>query len=116
MSLAHLLVYTTTLFGLAWVVGHAKVSLPLRLWLADRGKFAVILVELIECPGCFGFWAGGIAGTLLAPHIGHPGWQGRLLVSVVASFYTAGANVLLAKICGLAPGGLTSTNDGEVIT
>lgn len=108
-----LAIYTLAAFGLAWVVGHAKVSLRPRAWLAERGRAGVFVVELLECPGCFAIWSGGLAGTLLAPHLGYPGWRGRLLVSFVLSFYTAGANIVLASMTGIASP--ASENEDEVI-
>lgn len=112
-SLTALAVYTLAAFGLAWVVGHAKVSLRPREWLAERGRVGVFVVELLECPGCFSVWSGGLAGTLLAPHLGYPGWRGRLLVSFVLSFYTAGANVVLASVTGLVSA--SNTDNDEII-
>jgi hypothetical protein len=50
--------------GLAWIVGHSAISLPLRTALHRRSPF---LVELLECPGCFGFWTGLAVGLVQDP-------------------------------------------------
>lgn len=65
--------YVLAAFGLAFIVGYAKISLPLRGWLgcawgsytAESGlqpiRFAVArraLLELLQCPACLGVWIG----------------------------------------------------------
>ena len=73
-------------FGLAYVVGHSTISLPFRTWLGGTpekvegvdvdtkglkitpakpgamGPLGDFLCSLIECPACFGWWTGLIAG------------------------------------------------------
>lgn len=75
-------------FGLAYVVGMSKISLPFRILLAGneaetpltvngitikKGEPAVpslipyvgpFLVLLVECPACFGFWEGAAFAML----------------------------------------------------
>lgn len=49
-------------FGLAYIVGHAKVSVALRKWAHDwvAGRLYPLrwAVSLAECAACFGFWEG----------------------------------------------------------
>lgn len=60
-------------FALAYIVGHSKISLPLRVFLGgipDQktpikplfGYFGSFLCELLECCACFGFWEGWVLG------------------------------------------------------
>lgn len=70
--------YLLAAFGFAFIVGYAKISLPLRAWLAREGKYQRWnraleayqwydsrfvelrrwLVDLLQCPACLGFWIG----------------------------------------------------------
>lgn len=53
------------LFGLAYIVGHSKLSLPVRLAIEppDEPKNFMWAIRslfntMIECVACFGFWQG----------------------------------------------------------
>jgi hypothetical protein len=70
-------------YGLAWIVGSAKISLWAREGIA---KPFPLLVELLECVGCFGFWEGfGLAFTT-----GH-----RWFENVSFGFAVAASNLIL---------------------
>lgn len=54
-------------FGIAWVLGHSKITLAFRYWLGGSvaenkppkfGRFGYWAISLIECPACLGFWTG----------------------------------------------------------
>lgn len=66
-----LLFWFLAAFGLCYVVGHARVSLPFRQRLGDvaeakQWRAMLWFVELIECPACLGFWL-GLAGGWFMP-------------------------------------------------
>lgn len=86
-ELGPLIVYVVAAFGLAYIVGHSKISLPVREWIA-RTKLAWFL-ELIECPACLGFWIGLVASFFLGTN-----W-------FVWALFTSGSNFLLGKFSGL---------------
>jgi hypothetical protein len=73
-------------FGLCYVVGHAKVSLGVREWLASHRRLRTV-VELIECPACLGFWlglVGGLCWPWLLP-VGYPQWASAPLLGLATS-------------------------------
>ena len=96
-----LLFYSLATFGLAYVVGHSRISLPIRTFIA---KISLPIVELLECPACFGvhlgFWVGFcwpiIPEALTQVHFD------RLFGGTALGAYTCGAHYLL----GLATGWL----------
>lgn len=99
IGLVALFVYTVSAFGLAWIVGHASISYKPRLWLAKRWPR---LVELLECPGCSGFWIGTIAsgaGALLFSDL--VSISEGMAIGAVIPLYTAGANYILGRLTGL---------------
>ena len=49
-------------FGFWWIIGRSSISLGVRTFVAGRWPWPV---ELVECPGCFGFWEGVIAGSVI---------------------------------------------------
>lgn len=104
--MAVFLFYIFAAFGLAYIVGHAAITKPLRSWLYRErlaGPWPLIIVEaigrtlvdLLECPACFGFWTGVIAvafGALDATGF----WM-----AVAWGLFTAGTNYTLAKVTRL---------------
>lgn len=96
--LIYIFVHTVASFGLAWIVGHSRATRPIRLALYDVGGFWFSLfVELLECPGCFGFWTGLAVGfyALIESR------NGPFLIPLVVACYTSGANYLLGRATGL---------------
>ena len=97
-----LLLYTVASFGLAFVIGHSKISRPFRLLLGPTSDRQVVrhwLIMLLECPACLGFWF-GLAYALATDFMfGFPlrGWGAILGLAL----YTCGANFLLAALSGL---------------
>jgi hypothetical protein len=109
-------------FGFAFVVGHSRISLPLRQWLGgwiesgatphvESGEvvghitthlpairvLGPFLVALAECPGCLGWWLGLGAGALGLVVLPFP-----FAVSVaVLAFATSAVNLLLSKYVGM---------------
>lgn len=91
-------------FGLAYIVGHSKVSLPFRIALTPpdhrRGLAFWCMrtfVDLIECVACFGFWEGFVSTWLgwWVPFGG--GWLG----AVTAGCLVAGTNLILGSLTKL---------------
>lgn len=84
-----LLVVTLASFGLVYIVGQSKISQYPREQIS-RSKLKVVhfMLDLIECPACFGFWI-GLGGALLN------GWG---WLSVVAACYICASNLLLWSI------------------
>ena len=88
-----LVVLAAAAFGLAYVVGHARISDGLRDWIASvPGGPAQWTVKLLECPGCVGWWT-GFAWALARGM----GWR----MAVLLGFATCGSNTFLALQCGL---------------
>lgn len=92
----NLFIYSFAVFGLAWVVGHSKISLPSRTWLAARSKFAV---ELLECVGCFSFHVGWIS-WLIGVHLTGT-WGPPWVDMIVAALYTATSSLVIGRFVGI---------------
>jgi hypothetical protein len=95
-----LFVYTFAAFGLAYIVGHSVISKPVRLALYDvNRRWSLFILDLVECPACFGFWIGLIAALTLL-------WfkLDALFTFPLVAFlplYTSGANYTLGRITRL---------------
>lgn len=101
-----LLVYAVASFGFAYIVGHSKISLPMRQMIdpgaptveMTGGKVARgVFLMLLECPACLGFWTGLFAALFLnvwpdVSHLGSP---------LACALFTSGSNLLLSKLGGL---------------
>ncbi len=93
--------YTIAAFGLAYVVGQAAISKRPRDWLAGLNRVGQFIVELLECPACFGFWTGALVESVgLWPQSipGHAPWVARILY---AGLYTSASNLILAIATGI---------------
>lgn len=53
------------LYAFAWIVGCAHISEAARKRLRVYGMVGETLANLLECPGCFGFWEGVFAGMAM---------------------------------------------------
>lgn len=117
-----LFVYTLAAFGLAYIVGHSTISLPLRKYLGGSsaefivegvevkgskppvpgalGPIGDLLCALMECPACFGFWIGAV----VAVTIRDVGIDGTSFLSspFVLGCYTSGTNFVLARLTRLS--------------
>lgn len=101
-----LLIYSVAAFGFAFIAGFSKISFPIRNWI-DPGKFTTsvgairaLLVMLIECPPCLGFWTGIVASAVLELRVFQiPTWQWIVLLAL----YTSGSNFILGRVTGLIP-------------
>jgi membrane protein implicated in regulation of membrane protease activity len=114
MSLLTLILYLLAAFGLSYAIGHAKVSMPVRYRIAryafgESGKetphgakriAALLLLNMIECYACSGFWIGGILAAL-APSVAMLltglGYAGSI---VLCAFATCGSNLIIALSTG----------------
>lgn len=105
-----LILYLFAAFGLAYIVGFSTLSRPVRELLAiyalgtDGGRTypaALFVLNLIECPMCFGWWTGlaaGVAVGLAAPWW----WNGPVwLPALLLPFATAGSNLMLGTYAGI---------------
>jgi hypothetical protein len=90
------LVYSFVTFALAWIIGHSKITLDFRTWLA-RSRF---LIDLIECVGCLGFWCGLGAYWLLGMRI-WPSTGYHLADMAVAALYTCASNLIIGRFVGI---------------
>lgn len=96
-----LFIYTISVLGLAFIVGHSKISVPFREWLADlrerRNYVAGFFLEMFECAACFSFhigWIVALCGFRL-------GYGALLLDAAVLALYSCGASLLLGKFAGI---------------
>lgn len=94
--------YTLSAFGLWYIVGASVISYPLRHTLrriADSGMPVYgLLLDLVQCPACFGFWIGLAAGfTRWSPMLDHD--------PLMLALYTSATNLLLGTLSGLMPEG-----------
>lgn len=98
MIFLHLLIYLLSAFGLAYIVGHARISRGARERLFRVLPF---FVELLECPACFGTWEGIFAGLALdvPAQLGFTKWY-----TAVPAFalMTCATNLLLARAARLS--------------
>ena len=101
--------YTIAVFGLAYIMGHAKVSLGIRTQIFNMGGVAAWLVELVECPACLGthlgFWF-----AVFAPWV----WLNSIIplptttwfsAGVLLGLYTCGTGFVLGRATGWIKGG-----------
>lgn len=101
----HLFAFTIAVFGITFVVGASKISLPFRTWLGRQSEttahndvIASWALALLECPACLGFHLGWIAVAVgLAPHVFGDG----VLGAVFCAFYCCASSLLLARLAGL---------------
>ena len=93
--------------GLHYVVGAAAITHPVRAWMVAWGERAGRwvpgkLVELVECPACFGFWYG-----LVASAAGMAPWsataRGALASALAGAVLVAALHGWMRR--GLEPGG-----------
>jgi hypothetical protein len=91
-------------FGLAWIIGHSKLTLPIREMLDDAAEdefgqmryfrpAVVTILLLMECPGCLGFHIGWIAHVSGIVHL-FPTWY-------AAALYTCSVGITLGLLTGL---------------
>jgi hypothetical protein len=101
-----LLLYFLFVFGLAYVIGHARVSLPIREYLSPTpdvapplGGFGTWLVRLVECPACLswhlGLWFGFFGWPL------HATTGGRVGDALVLAFGSCGVSFILGRFTRL---------------
>lgn len=100
----HYFVIYLAAFGAAVIIGHSKISLPFRVFLAPPSDVlrpfpgSRFLCELLECVLCFGVWEGiflVLAGVL---HFS----DATLLQSLVlGSLTVAASNLLLGRLGGV---------------
>lgn len=113
--------YSIAAFGLAYVVGSARISRGIRevwaTWAVGPGLHAVdtpparpwayFLLELVECPACFGFWTGlltGLAVGVLSPlamFLDTPAFIVAPATGFWVGVYTAGFNFIMGRHTGL---------------
>lgn len=115
--------YILTAFGLAFVVGYAKISLPFREWLTAQvevrdalgfyskrePRFVGVrrwLLELLQCPACLGVWVGGVFALVDPAFFGAASALGLNhlpveVLSLVFGLATAASNFILGALTGL---------------
>lgn len=83
-----LLFYSIACFGLAYILGFSTITFQVRKWLAARRGAPRLILALIECPACLGFWT----GLFLGLHWHDP---------ITWALFTCGSNFILARLTGL---------------
>lgn len=108
--MTELLIYSFCAYGLAYIVGESKISLPLRMWIEPPSvrdakvswliqcfdSIRLVVLSLIECPACFGTWVGFFYGLWSAPTFMPPETRGAVLLGL----YTCGSNHFLSQLGG----------------
>ena len=90
-----LITYALSVFGLTYIVGQSKISLPVREFLANtRNVLLVFLIDLVECPACASWWIGLIHGFFTQP---------GPLSALCQACMTTGSSLLLARLAGTMP-------------
>lgn len=97
--------YFLAAFGLAYIIGHSKISLPFRQALDPGPKiesqgdvFRSWLLILLECPACLGFWIGLAAALYQFPlPLALSDWEFAVLLPLV----TCSSNFILGRVTGL---------------
>lgn len=105
--------YPIAAFGLAYIVGHSKISLPIRVWIdpvreVHTGVFKVgkfrrpreFVLMLLECPACFGFWTGLLTGLIAAPFV-FVSLLWAVFAAIGLGLFTCGFNFLFGRLTGL---------------
>jgi hypothetical protein len=91
--------YTLAAFGLWYIVGASVISYPARAALkraAAKNAAADYLLDLLQCPACFGVWVGAvIAFTRYSPM---PEADFASL-----ALYTGATNLILGHLTNLMP-------------
>lgn len=82
------------IFGLAYAVGHARITRAPREWFANRNVVTKAVVEWAECPACSSTWYGAAFGAAFPLTVAE--WMPDGLVTEVAT-----SPVLAAAVCGL---------------
>lgn len=116
MNIFSLLVFEAfAAFGLAYIIGHSKISLPFRM-LVDPGNkitkpteaFWSFFLILIECPACLGFWIGSIIAAIfiygpdpmISREIVNSAYAKPLFI-VSNGLFVCGVNFVLGRATGL---------------
>jgi hypothetical protein len=112
-----LIFYVFAAFGLAYIVGHSVISRPIRNIIAGgfidgSGSYypnsdppqpthpwRSALVDILECPACFGFWTGLFAGCARFTPFDVPDYY--IVNAIVWGVFTSGTNYTLAKFTRL---------------
>lgn len=100
--MTHLIAYLLAAFGLAYIVGHSAISLPIRNWIAPYGAKMIsplrtFVVALAECPACIGFWIGGFVWTFDLAALSNVVTFSALEFALM----TSGSNFVLGRLTGL---------------
>ncbi len=99
-----LVFYTVAAFGLAYIVGHAKISLRFRERVAGDGEGpGAKFINFLECPACFGFWEGVFVGVFVAGARGMAFFGWALPAAFCLGLYTCGANFIIGRLTRLIP-------------
>lgn len=106
-----MILYAITAIGLAAIVGWAEISWPVRRAIATLGAPGVFLVRLLECPVCFGFWTGVVAGPLFNPIDLPVLSMGPVMHALITGIFTAGTNLILGRLGGLGFPAASSTEN-----
>jgi hypothetical protein len=96
--MASLIAHSLFALGLWYVIGVASITYRPRTWLrSQRRRICDLLLELLQCPACCGFWIG--LGCGLAQ------WPFRSLMhdAVALAFYTCASNLVLGTLLNLMP-------------
>ena len=64
----NILILILLAFGLTRIVNTGSIFDPFKKYLSDKNtKFTRVLLDLLNCPLCFGFWVGSLVGYFYGP-------------------------------------------------
>ena len=102
-----LALYVLLAFGLAYICGKAIISRWIREQLADFSLGTLHpflgLVEMVECPACFGFWIGLLAGGCRFTTFAGLPYLAQYQLALATAVITCSTNFIIAHFTGLMP-------------
>lgn len=99
-EIIRMFVYCFAALGISYVLGFSKLSKPVREALA-KSPVTMILVLLLECPACLGFWIGVAA---VAFNLDPLDLRPTIWNAIYFGLFTSGINLFLALRSGLIEG------------
>lgn len=92
-----LIVYALVVFGIAYGIGHTKLTYGFRKWLSHGNAAQVWLLLLLECVFCVSFHLGWLAVYFKVA----PFFDRDLRGGLECAFFSAATSLILGRTAGL---------------